>query len=101
DVNDITCEDRLLSDGDVSRLNKALEARVRESISHALGVARATGSDFFGFGQNLFRHNPGAFLTREKKWDDVLKEMPVTVEVEGKVIRLGQLNKKYRWREVQ
>lgn len=99
DVNDITCDDPLLTDGDVSRLNGALASRVRETIGHALEVSRSTGSDMFGFGQNLFRHNPSAFLTREADWSAAIRDMPVSIEVQAQVVRLGQLNKKYRWRK--
>ncbi|HWI52379.1 MAG TPA: Ger(x)C family spore germination protein, partial [Symbiobacteriaceae bacterium] len=93
DVNDITCDDPLVSDGDVTRLNQALAVRVKETIEKALVVARSTGSDMFGFGQNLYRHSPSAYLAREAHWDRVIQEMPVTVAVDARVVRLGHVRK--------
>lgn len=98
DVNDVTCSGPMVRDGDVSQLEQVLADRVRENIERALVVSRETGSDFFGFGQELFRDAPGAYLSREKKWEEILRTMPVTITVDASVVRLGQVNLKYRWR---
>ncbi|HYF91643.1 MAG TPA: Ger(x)C family spore germination protein [Symbiobacteriaceae bacterium] len=101
DVNDVTCTDTMIRDGDIRSLIRVLDSRVRANVDRAVGVMRETGADIFGFGQNLFRADPAAFLAREDQWSDIVREMPVTVQIDARVSRLGQLNVKYRWKRAE
>lgn len=99
DVNEITCREPVVAPDDTHRLSQILEARVREYVLASVEIGRREGADMFGFGQYLFRRAPAAFRAREAKWDAVLKGMPVTVQVDAQVVRLGQTRRRFRWRE--
>jgi spore germination protein KC len=99
DVNEITCDEPLVGEEDTNRLEQVLEARVREYINASVNISRREGSDMFGFGQSLFRRQPAMFLTRQAKWDKILADLPVTVEVDARVVRLGQSRHRFHWRE--
>lgn len=99
DVNEITCEEPVVASGDTNRLSQLLSSRVREYILTSVNIGRREGTDMFGFGQNLFRKAPAAFLTREAQWDKALAELPVSVQVDAQVVRLGQTRLRFRWQE--
>lgn len=101
DVNENSCEEPALYDGDTSLLEASLENRVRDNIQKAVAVAHETGSDFFGFGQSLFRRRPAEYLARQAGWHESIKKLPVQVEIKAQVVRTGQLYRRYQWREIQ
>ncbi|HWI65869.1 MAG TPA: Ger(x)C family spore germination protein [Symbiobacteriaceae bacterium] len=98
DVNEISCEEPVLTDGNTEKLEQALDARMRKTIGQAVAAMKRERSDFLGFGQALYRKQPAAFTSREKQWDEILTQLPVTVDVSVRIPRLGQLNRRYRWK---
>jgi hypothetical protein len=101
DVNENSCEEPALYDGDTSLLEASLTSRVRDNIQKAIAVAHATGSDFFGFGQSLFRLHPAEYTARQADWHEIIKKLAVQVNVETQVVRTGQLYRRYQWREIK
>jgi len=99
DVNEITCREPLVSPDDTNLLSGLLARRVQEYVLASVDIGKREGSDMFGFGQSLFRRAPAAFRSRQAKWDKVLAEMPVTVQVDAQVVRLGQIRRRFRWQE--
>lgn len=97
DLNDLQCQNGPAGAAVVDLAEQQLATEVREQVREALNVTRETGSDFFGFGQYLFRRAPIQFRRRAPHWRDHLKKMPIAVHVQAQVPRLGQLQPKYRW----
>lgn len=98
DVNEILCDELLAEPPPLPRLEKSLRDRVLEDVNIALATAREEGADIFGFGQMLFRFAPRHYLARKERWDEVFKEMPISIRVQARVVRLGQISRRYRWR---
>lgn len=98
DVNELLCEGRLPFTPDLPLLEKSLRERVQQDIDTALEAARETGSDIFGFGQSLFRYAPQQFTSRQEKWPELIKQMPISIKVEARVVRMGQISRRYKWR---
>ncbi len=96
DVNEIGCTGEALGDAESQTLQRLLEAEVSSQIRSALTQMRSSKSDFFGFGQALFRHSPQLYSQRSRSWAELLAELPVEVHVTAQVPRLGQLYRTYR-----
>ena len=101
DIHELTCAEPILRNGDTSVAEALMAQRIRANIEKALAVSRATGADFFGFGQSLFRAAPAEFKARQSRWEEELRTMPITVEVQTRVARTEQITQRYRWRKTR
>lgn len=97
DLNELGCREFTVDGYNTAPLQRLLANQVSQEISMALEQARAAGSDFFGFGRQLYRDNPHLFKRKEAQWHKILAEMPVEIVVESRVPRLGQVTKRYLW----
>jgi spore germination protein KC len=97
DVNEMTCSEEMVPNGDLRLLEARLKEELAEQVESALAVTRETGADVFGFGQALFRSTPVEFKRREQNWASTLQSLPVAVQIQTQVPRLGMINRTYRW----
>jgi len=97
DLNEVTCPEEVLRDGDVVYLQDALAREVRKNILEAFERACEAEADIFGFGEYTFRRSPQMFLGLAKH--GYMSNMTVSVQVRPQVPRLGQLYRRYRWNE--
>lgn len=99
DVNEIGCREQLVTSYDLGPLEKLLAKHVKTEVLETVSLSKAVGADLFGFGRQLYRQSPPAFRQLEARWPEHLAEMPVEVQVQAIVPRLGQIAPKYHWKE--
>lgn len=99
DLNDLGCPQLQIGPWDVTPLERLLVRLVETEVREALEAVRATGADFLALGQSLFRRAPREYHRYQPNWAERLAEMPVTINVQARVVRLGQINERFRWEE--
>ena len=66
--------------------------QVRRDIEAALQRSKDLRADIFGFGRELYRHQPQEWKRRKNRWDEELARLPVTVSVELTIDEGGVIN---------
>lgn len=85
-----------LNPEEVTLMENKLSESIRSDIEAALMKGqKKLKSDIFGFGFSLFRKDWKLWRTEyEKKWDEIFPEMPVTINVQAKIINTGTNNRR-------
>jgi len=80
-----------------SELTESLEKRmaevIRNDIKMALNGAQALKTDIFGFGFAFYREKYALWKEMEDNWDEIFASLPVEIEVEANIRRMGLVNK--------
>ncbi len=66
--------------------------RVRRDIEAAVQRSKDLRADIFGFGRELYRHQPQEWKRRKDRWDEELARLPITVRVELTIDEGGVIN---------
>lgn len=66
--------------------------QVRRDIEAAVQRSKELRADIFGFGRELYRHQPQEWKRRKDRWDEELAGLPVTVSVELIIDESGVIN---------
>ncbi|HEY3367163.1 MAG TPA: Ger(x)C family spore germination protein [Symbiobacteriaceae bacterium] len=97
DLNELNCREPGLTEEGAVGLSDLLRKKVEQQISAALKVAQKNGADFLGFGQELYRRDPKMFRKHQATWAKELTTMPITIHVDAKVPRQGQMGPRFHW----
>lgn len=91
DIDEVECLGGPRTPERIRTFEKALEGEVRREVESVLKLVRKHRIDPLGLGQRLFRRDAAAYRALERRWPQILAEMPVKVEVEVSVPRMGQI----------
>ncbi|KRF42221.1 Ger(x)C family spore germination protein [Paenibacillus sp. Soil787] len=76
---------------DINRkLNKKEKVKIEKTIKI---VQEKYGQDIFGFGEALHRQHPYQWKSLKDNWDQIFPNMPVTVHLDIRIMRVGNLGK--------
>lgn len=93
-IGDVECEIDLSKEQTMITLEKLLKQEIRENIAGSVRRAQKDfRSDIFGFGEALFRSDPQAWASLERKWRDTFSDMPVDITVDVDVRSQGSMTK--------
>lgn len=91
-----------MSRGDLStplkleQIKQAVAKVIKTEIDQTLTkVQHEYNSDIFGFGRSIDKYNPKLWCTICDNWDQDFRKLPVTVQVQVHVERLGLITKSY------
>jgi len=75
----------------VNSMEKVLSDSIYSDVEAAIKKAqKELKSDIFGFGYSLYKDNPKLWhSTYEKKWEELFPDIPVSINVDAKVIGTG------------
>jgi spore germination protein KC len=89
-VEEVHCKIDLMKPETISELEKKANQHVKALIEHAVKtVQKKYKADIFGFGEEIHRSDPKAWKKLKDNWDAKFAQLPVTVEVDTKIRRLG------------
>jgi len=66
---------------------------IRNDIKMALNGAQFLKTDVFGFGFAFYREKYDLWKEMEDNWDEIFASLPVEIEVEAKIRKIGLVNK--------
>lgn len=89
DISDLTCKLDLTKTETVDDMNKALGQEIKENMERALRKAKKLKSDIFGFGEVIHRVDSAFWKTVGNDWDQHFTKLPVHIQVEVQIRRLG------------
>ncbi|CAG7655932.1 Ger(x)C family spore germination protein [Paenibacillus allorhizosphaerae] len=93
DVTDVECDIDLNDVETIAELERIAEKKVKQFIVHTIRKAQTKWhADIFGFGEAIHRAEPKAWKKIENRWDSVFAELPVNVNVDVKIRRLGTVS---------
>jgi spore germination protein KC len=73
------------------RLQKTLDAKLNKSIMSTVTLAQKKfKSDIFGFGREVHIQHPYVWKKIEKQWGTIYGEVPVHVETDVRIVRIGR-----------
>jgi len=88
-VGDVECKIDLSESATIQLLEKEAEEVMKRNTRLALAKAKKLESDIFGFGEALHRSNPGYYKKVEKDWSRHFVDLPVHLDIDVKIRRLG------------
>ncbi len=91
DLNDVQCDTGPASVDQLTQFEEALAGEIEREVRNALQISRRTGADIFNLGQALFQRNPPAYKALARRWPEVLARIPVEIQVQTRVPRVGQI----------
>jgi len=92
DVGEIQCKIDIMDPAQVAELEKGAQKEVEGIMQAAIQKAKMFKADIFGFGQAVYRGSPKYWKNHKDDWMDQFEELPVQVNVEVKIRRLGTVN---------
>jgi spore germination protein KC len=92
-VADVECEIDLLKPHTIIELEKKREQHIKELMEKAIHAAQKQyQTDIFGFGNAIRRADPKAWQQVKKDWDQAFADIPVEMNVDVKIRRMGGIN---------
>ncbi|MFC5447722.1 Ger(x)C family spore germination protein [Paenibacillus aestuarii] len=92
DVGEVQCKIDLMDPQQIADLEQIAQKRVEGIIKGAIEKAKTYNADIFGFGQAVNRSSPKYWEKHKGEWMDQFAELPVQVNVEVKIRRMGTVN---------
>ena len=80
----------------ITELEKIANKRVEELAKFAIDKAQKDfQSDIFGFGDVIYRKHPKEWKKLKKNWDETFASMPIHVNADFRIRRLGTVGNSF------
>jgi spore germination protein KC len=90
-IGEVHCKINLEDESNLIQLQNTFKQKLIELITTGIhNVQQQYGVDVFGFGEEFHRKYPKRWKTWRNDWDDRFKTMPVQVESEYKLHKMGE-----------
>lgn len=90
DVGEVRCRKLDLTSPDtIAELEKVGAEKLREIVEQSVRKAQSLHADIFGFGQAIHRADPRAWKKLQPDWDELFRSVPVDLQAQVKIRRLG------------
>ncbi|KRF41838.1 Ger(x)C family spore germination protein [Paenibacillus sp. Soil787] len=91
-VSEVQCKIDLLDPQSIEELEKATKIEVKSIIESAIQKAKKFDADIFGFGEAIYRADPKYWNENKDNWKEQFLDLPVHVNTDVKIRRLGTVN---------
>ncbi|UVI28586.1 Ger(x)C family spore germination protein [Paenibacillus spongiae] len=91
DVSDVECQIDLSKADTFADLEKRTAAILKRHSEAAVAKAQKLETDIFGFGEAVRRANPAFWRKAKLDWDSRFAKLPVRIEVDVKIRRIGTI----------
>lgn len=96
-IGEVQCEIDLSNQESLHKLEEEYQNNIKDKVEEAiLNVQEEYHSDIFGFGEVFHRSDPKAWKRYEQNWDEEFSNLEFTVQVEGKIRRLGTITESFQ-----
>ncbi|WP_309478918.1 Ger(x)C family spore germination protein [Brevibacillus agri] len=96
DIGEVQCNIDLTKMETIEQVEKDAEKGMVESGMRAVAYAKKRGVDIFGFGDAIHRKYPKVWKQLEKNWDKEFAKLPVHIQAEVKIRRLGTISNAFK-----
>ncbi|MFE5317065.1 Ger(x)C family spore germination protein [Paenibacillus sp. NPDC056579] len=90
-ISDVECKIDVTKSGTIDELEKRIEEKVKMNSRLSIKKAQKLNSDIFGFGSSFHLNYPSYWDKIEQNWDRYFQHLPVHLEVEITIKRLGTI----------
>ncbi|WP_235550876.1 Ger(x)C family spore germination protein [Paenibacillus sp. Soil787] len=95
-VGEVECKIDLTKTKSIEELEKVAEQKAREFIEQTIHhVQKKYKVDIFGFGEVIHRSEPKYWEKAKDDWDQIFVNLPVHVNVDGKIRHLGTVSNSF------
>ncbi|MBD0381448.1 Ger(x)C family spore germination protein [Paenibacillus sedimenti] len=91
-VGEVQCEIDLIDPKSIKELEKSAQKAVHAIIDSAIQKAKKNNVDIFGFGEAIYRADPKYWNKNKDNWKEQFHDLPVHVNAEVKIRRLGTVS---------
>ncbi|WP_243388038.1 Ger(x)C family spore germination protein [Bacillus kexueae] len=95
-IAEVSCQVDLTKPETITELEKIANKRVEELAKFAIEKAQKDfQSDIFGFGDVIYRKHPKEWKKLKKNWDETFASMPIHVNADFRIRRLGTVGNSF------
>lgn len=95
-ISDVECTDiNLTKNTTIRDLEKRVEEEIKGEIEAAIEKAHEYKTDIFGFGEVVHEENPKYWRGNKKNWDEEFVNLPVNLNVDIKIRRIGTVGNSF------
>ena len=85
---------------EIKKLEEAFNEKLKKDVEGAIKKAQQEfESDIFGFGEFVHDQHPKEWRDMKKDWDEKFKEAEISVSVESRIRRYGEIKRPFRYEE--
>jgi spore germination protein KC len=88
-INNVKSSINLKSDEVIEEMERSMDKKIQEEIMEVVHISKKEKVDFLSFGERLIRVNPSAWKKMEQRWNEVLSEAEVNVNVQSHIRQSG------------
>ncbi|MEC0144584.1 Ger(x)C family spore germination C-terminal domain-containing protein [Paenibacillus alginolyticus] len=92
DVGEVQCKIDLIDPQSIDKLEKIAQKEVEAIIESAIQKAKKYDADIFGFGEAIYRADPKYWNKNKDNWKEQFLDLPVHVNTQVKIRRLGTVS---------
>lgn len=81
----------------IKDLEVMIGERIKEIVEKSFAKAKELDSDYIGLAASLHRQNPALWKELQPRWDAMLPNVTVNVEVESKITKVGETTKNIKY----
>ncbi|MFD0710363.1 Ger(x)C family spore germination protein [Paenibacillus sp. GCM10027626] len=91
-IKEVACHVNLNDPATIPKLNKQVNAVMANLVQKAVNAAQHKfKTDFLGFGDSLRKKQPSAWAKMEKDWEKLFESVPVHIDVDYRLRRIGTI----------
>ncbi|MHA6480523.1 Ger(x)C family spore germination protein [Paenibacillus sp. strain BS8-2] len=94
-VADVECKVNLTGNQSFDELQQKAELVMRQNAEDAIARAKKLKVDVFGFGNAIHRADPSYWRQVEERWDKVFADMPVELNMQVNIRRIGTIGESF------
>ena len=85
---------------EIKKLEESFNEKLKKDVEGAIKKAQQEfESDIFGFGEFVHDQHPKEWRDMKKDWDEKFKEAEISVSVESRIRRYGEIKRPFRYEE--